>query len=388
MKKIRTIALLLIGLSLNTFAQTIPAVKSTVSTTTHIITFVDGVVVPLVGSNTIKTRAAAYLKAVKPPVVIPPVTTDYKSFFDRVALFTSALNRDGKPAKNGDFVTSISYGENSLKVSSLDVPRTETMKYTNGYVNIDNENKFYLVSPERQINWGSEVWFTGIDLSAFPYESYMNIYGMYLGEYGGNLRSTNGNTPDAMFIGAKLPTYKPFAVRMQYTTNKTLKLWIDGVYYGEKNTYLTGTTGKNLTRFGIGTDTNNAKWFCSSVLQVNHVLTDDQANKAFAELSKVQFNYPFIKNVGVSIMNGTVTATGNYYSPTGAKEASRIYRWYSAGNGSGPDVTANKLMPGLTTGSFKASDYKNMWVRVDIECTDVNGVTFGGASGCAYYRIQ
>src|SRR6186713_1457819 len=122
----RILTALLIGLSLTSFAQVIPAVKSTVSTTTHIVTFVDGTVVPIVGSNTIATRREAYLKAVK-----PPITTDYKSFFDNVAIFSNAINRDGKPAKNGDFVKSIPYGNNSLYASSLDVPRTEIMKYTN-----------------------------------------------------------------------------------------------------------------------------------------------------------------------------------------------------------------------------------------------------------------
>lgn len=39
---------------------TIPSVKSTVSTTTHVITFTDGIKVTIVGSNTIATRKKAY----------------------------------------------------------------------------------------------------------------------------------------------------------------------------------------------------------------------------------------------------------------------------------------------------------------------------------------
>lgn len=39
---------------------TIPLVKSTVSTTTHQITFADGIKVTIVGSNTIATRKKAY----------------------------------------------------------------------------------------------------------------------------------------------------------------------------------------------------------------------------------------------------------------------------------------------------------------------------------------
>lgn len=59
----------------------IPAIKLTVSTTTHVITYSDGIVITLTGSNTIATRKAAYEKAylaanpVTPPViVIPPAT--------------------------------------------------------------------------------------------------------------------------------------------------------------------------------------------------------------------------------------------------------------------------------------------------------------------------
>jgi hypothetical protein len=48
----------------------IPSVKST--STTHVITFTDGVVIQLTGSNTIASRKAAYEIAVK-PVIIPPV---------------------------------------------------------------------------------------------------------------------------------------------------------------------------------------------------------------------------------------------------------------------------------------------------------------------------
>lgn len=56
----------------------IPAVKSTVSVTNHTITFVDGTVINLTGSNTIATRKAAYLKAkentppVEPPKPVEP----------------------------------------------------------------------------------------------------------------------------------------------------------------------------------------------------------------------------------------------------------------------------------------------------------------------------
>lgn len=52
----------------------IPAIKSTVSVTNHKITYIDGVVIELSGSNTIARRKEAYLKAVStPPVIQPPV---------------------------------------------------------------------------------------------------------------------------------------------------------------------------------------------------------------------------------------------------------------------------------------------------------------------------
>lgn len=53
----------------------IPAIKSTKSETTHVITYVDGIVITLSGSNTIATRKAAYEKAylsAHPPVEPKP----------------------------------------------------------------------------------------------------------------------------------------------------------------------------------------------------------------------------------------------------------------------------------------------------------------------------
>lgn len=69
MKKLILFIALLIPIGL--MAQTIPPISSTVSKTTHVITYSDGVVITLIGSNTVAIRKAAYLKAkdeVKPPV--------------------------------------------------------------------------------------------------------------------------------------------------------------------------------------------------------------------------------------------------------------------------------------------------------------------------------
>lgn len=69
MRKLILFIALLIPIGL--MAQTIPPISSTVSKTTHVITYSDGVVITLVGSNTVAIRKAAYLKAkgeVKPPV--------------------------------------------------------------------------------------------------------------------------------------------------------------------------------------------------------------------------------------------------------------------------------------------------------------------------------
>lgn len=53
--------------------MTIPKVESTVKKTISTVTFVDGVVITLEGSNTIATRKAAYIKAKSSVVVSPPV---------------------------------------------------------------------------------------------------------------------------------------------------------------------------------------------------------------------------------------------------------------------------------------------------------------------------
>lgn len=72
MKKLILFIALLIPISL--MAQTIPPITSTVSKTTHVITYSDGIVITLTGSNTVAIRKAAYLKAKADQVVIPPVS--------------------------------------------------------------------------------------------------------------------------------------------------------------------------------------------------------------------------------------------------------------------------------------------------------------------------
>lgn len=58
----------------------IPAVKSTKVVTTSTITFVDGVIVTIVGSNTIATRKAAYeayIKAHPPKPILKQVKVNW-----------------------------------------------------------------------------------------------------------------------------------------------------------------------------------------------------------------------------------------------------------------------------------------------------------------------
>ena len=315
---------------------------------------------------------------------------------------------------NGEFIASIpsSKGSLTLNVAQLPYtdttvsstypsgfnttrPQTRTMRLNNGYVLLDNEPYFYPKTGNiGNMPFPFEYWFVGVDLSGFPFESYMNISGMYLGEYGGQLRSTNENTASALFDAPGFPKYQPFLVRMRYNANRRVELWIDGTYKGERDTYLTGTTSF-LSAFGIGTDTNNAKWFVGAIAQVNSSLSDADATTAYNSFRSKYgtgqaLAYPVIKNANMSQSGNIVSAIGDYFSPTNTAEASRLYRWYSAGTGANaPDVTYNILEPSITTQSFDKSLLPaGTWVRADIEVTDANGLSFKGASGKQYFKIS
>lgn len=329
----------------------------------------------------------------------PPIgdnVSTINGIFDNTFFFENAKNRQGTQALDKQSVANIPASKGGLTMGLNDlniVPRTEHTKFNKGYVLLDNENLLFYSTSISTIPFPFEYWFIGVDLSGFPYESYMNVYGMYIGEYGGQLRTTNGNTSNAIFDTASLPLYNPFLVRMRYNANRRVELWIDGVYKGEKDTYYTGS---NLfyTNIGIGTDTNNAKWFVGAIAQVNHSLSTQDATDAYNAFkskygTEQALAYPIIKNPNVSQSGNTVSATGTYFSPTGVARGTTIYRWYTAGTDAGaPDVTNNVLAPSITTQSFdKSALPAGTWVRADQEVTDVNGLSFKGASGKQYFKI-
>lgn len=111
----------------------------------------------------------------------------------------------------------------------------------------------------------------------------------------------------------------------------------------------------------------------------------------------MEIPYPIMKNVSIGVAGVNVNAISTYYNPGGVteNESLRKYRWYAAGNGKGaPDVTNDRRIDELddmaswsktTFASLIATD---TWFRVDIECTDIGGLTFGAASGCVYYKVN
>ncbi|MGY3054369.1 hypothetical protein ACVWYG_002576 [Pedobacter sp. UYEF25] len=369
-----------------------------IKTVTSEVTMANGVVLPPFEGKTAITAAQVAklynaLPSAPPIVVVPPVTTTEKlnAIFDNVFFAANGINKNGQKVGNGDFVAQIPNSKSgvSLYASSLDQPRTEIMTYNNRYIQLDNENKFYFVSPDMQIGKPSEDWFIGLDLSGFSYEAYWNVYGKYLGDLGGQFRATNANNE---FIQGRLPLYKPFVVRVQYTATNTAKYWIDNIYKGELKTYLFGSN-KAFTRIGAGTDTNNAKWNFAGIFQVNHALTDTEANEAFADLQQgfgigKDLPFPIAKSVGVGFSGKNVTAKFVYYSPTNVPIGKVDVTWYSAGNGQNPDVTNNVLVPELSgKATFDSSKYPaGTWFRTDVKVTDKNGLTFGAGSGCGYYN--
>ena len=315
------------------------------------------------------------------------------AIFDNIFLASKGLNRQGKKVAIGDFVAKIPNVDGTvwLNASTLAKPRTEIMKYANRFIQLDNENNFYYVSDDMLIETPSEDWFVGLDLSGFSYEAYLNVYGKYLGDLGGQFRTTNGNNE---FIKGRFPLYKPFVVRLQYTAAGTVKMWLNNIYKGELKTYLYGLK-KPFTRIGIGTNTNNSKWLFASILQVNKSLSDEQANEAFRLLSTEygigkDLQFPIAKSVDIVFSGKNVIAKYSYYSPTSTPMGAVDVSWYAAGNGQNPDVSNNKLIPELTGKiAFDASEYPaGTWFRCDVKVTDKNGLSFGAGSGCVYKKSK
>lgn len=339
---------------------------------------------------------------------VPTPETTIINIFDNVYFVKNAINRSGNSVSTGDLIASVpnSKGSTALESSSSETPRTEIMKYVStlgGLINLDNENIFSLLNPENvSITAPCEVHFTGVLTSQFPYEAYINVYGMYLGELGGSLRTTQGSDPDNLYTPASFEVGKPFYVRMVYGTDKRVTVYINNVALGgSKATYFSiSDNGSFLTRIGVGTDTNNAKWYASSICQVNRLLTTSEVSNAYNAFktlysTEAPIPNPYYKYVNIDHSTDSVTATGTYYSWTASLEntALRKYRWYKAGNNPGaPDVTNNTRVTELDdVRSWAKADFSTLlendiWFRVDIDCTDMAGRSF--TSGCIYVKVN
>lgn len=327
--------------------------------------------------------------------------------FDNVFFISDALNSSSDPVAYGDLIAEVPAAKGGALMSASlgTTPRTQILRYNSvlgGLVNLDNENLYYLLTPDDlTITAPCEVHFTGLLTSSFPFEAYLNnIYGLYLGEYGGGLRTTNANDPDSIFPDSGFELYKPFQCRMVFSVEKRVEVYINGVKLsGDKRTYFTGESDF-FTGLILGTDTNNAKWFASSIMHVNGLLDSTTALQVYTALksiysTEVEIPYPIMKGISVTVVGNNVNAIATYYSPTSVAQGVTTYRWYAAGDDpDAPDVTNNRLITELndlstwskvTFASLIATD---VWFRVDIQCADTNGLTFGAYSGSVYYKVN
>lgn len=333
------------------------------------------------------------------------------SLFDYTIYAKYSLNGSAQPVSTGDFIASMPASKGSISVvaSLLTTPNTEIGKYVpscGGYLNLDNEPNFYWSNISNlTTTFPCEIDFTGVRLFNEPNEAYLNLFGVYLSDLtGNNLRTTNNNADTtSRYAGAQLPIGKPFQVRLIYNADRTVNVWVDGASLGNNRTSFFTGGSNHVTNIGFGTNTNNAKWYMSSVMFINRALTTlEYTTKVYPSLkslygTEVTLPRPVYQNVGISQTGNNVNATGTYFSPTGVAEdvSKRVYKWYGAGNNpSAPDVTNNhELVPlrGLSTynkvtfASLVAADSQQ---RVDIYCTDINGLYFEGASGVQYYNVQ
>lgn len=328
------------------------------------------------------------------------------NIFDNVFFISDALNASSASISYGELISEVpaAKGGSVMSASSAATPRTQILRYNpvlGGLVNLDNENIYYLLTPnDVTITAPCEIHFTGLLTSYFPFESYLNGYGLYLGEYGGGLRTTNSNDSDSVFPDSSFELYKPFQCRMVFSAEKRVEVYINGVKLsGDKKTYFTGEIGF-FTGLILGTDTNNAKWFASSIMHVNRLLDSSESLRVYSALkaiysTEVEIPYPIMKNIGITVVGNNVNAIGTYYSPTAVSQGATTFRWYAAGNDvDAPDVTNNRLIVELNDLSmwskvtFAALIATDIWFRVDIQCADTNGLTFGSYSGSIYYKVN
>jgi len=162
--------------------ETIPPISSTVSKTTHVITYSDGIVITLVGSNTVAIRKAAYLKAkgeVKPSVSDVKTISflefaNLSDISDKKYRVTPGNYKQGIYHKNLKNV--IFYGDgvniSDLKTPALTIAGKSVNVSYEGF-NFTNINSYQIVveNADKNVYNGSEGGFIdGLKINKFTFD--------------------------------------------------------------------------------------------------------------------------------------------------------------------------------------------------------------------------
>lgn len=320
--------------------EIIPAVKSKVKKTITTVTFVDGVVVELVGSDTIATRKAAYLKA-KPPVVIPPVvtTSPYKSSF-RLSKAFAAFNPKEQGFKDGENVGVVKdfVGGNDLKFNgrpTLSLSGVGGSKYIDGAgIFLQNEdNSPYSAPVKLKATYPVEQIFVFIKYPYFLCESFLKFSGNYC--YGGDIYENamrvdsdglnRGGVNDWELQGAKWPLNEYFTLRSVHTLPagakkanvdwyiNNIKIPVDAqkMYWIAQNSTI-----------GFGSETNGEYMGVQEYLFFDRLLTTEEASKIQSEIMSAypKPNNPIVNNIRFSVADGKRKVDYDFFSPLGLKE--------------------------------------------------------------------
>jgi hypothetical protein len=331
--------------------QTIPAVKSTVSKTTHVITFVDGVVITLEGSNTVATRKAAYLKAIASipvPTPVPTPTYDYSKTY-RYGLVTHAYKMG--LAKPG-FVSSFpdQKGGSALTYSGSDTPTLGLPYITNdGLLFLQNQkNVFYVANIKGDGNhpdinnavYPREVWMVLYKPDYFMFEKFLDG-DFYMGDLGSStadIRFTNDGTVPT-FTNMKIPVNQLsiWRIRLTALSNSSITnmvnvdFWLNGVKQSSNGQVQTWF--RKFYCASLGTDTNN-EYFGVAELFHTPVLTDVQAAQITTELQAEYkpLNLPIATDLSYTSQNGNVTVSYKYSGSIAEGKPATI-RWVNMAKG-------------------------------------------------------